>query len=171
MIDKESDIRPIGYGAMMLEGLVGVVALIAAASMPPELYYDINVDVEKVPLFQKQLQEMKVRLAGTPEAQDQMHVAGVRELHQLNIAQAEEMVGGESLRGRTGGAVTLAVSMATIGDLSSLADRAKIRDSGSNRPLVPDSGSSRTPGPNGPDRRTGAQALLAHLTESTGWPS
>ena len=34
MIDKESDIRTIGYGAMLIEGLVGVVALIAAASLP-----------------------------------------------------------------------------------------------------------------------------------------
>ena len=35
MIDKESDIRPIGYGAMLIEGLVGVVALIAATRPPP----------------------------------------------------------------------------------------------------------------------------------------
>ena len=42
---RESDIRPIGYGAMLMEGLVGIVALIAAASLPPELYYDINVDL------------------------------------------------------------------------------------------------------------------------------
>src|SRR5205823_9250987 len=43
MIDKESQVRMIGYGAMLIEGLVGVVALIAAASMDPKLYYDINV--------------------------------------------------------------------------------------------------------------------------------
>ena len=34
MIAKESHIRMIGYGAMLIEGLVGVVALIAAASLP-----------------------------------------------------------------------------------------------------------------------------------------
>ena len=33
MIDKESQVRPIGYGAMLMEGLVGIVALIAAASL------------------------------------------------------------------------------------------------------------------------------------------
>ena len=38
----------------------------------------------------------------------------MRDLHQLNLAKLEESVGGESLRGRTGGAVTLAVSMAMI---------------------------------------------------------
>jgi carbon starvation protein len=44
MVDRESHIRPIGYGAMLMEGLVGVMALIAAASLDPKLYYDINVD-------------------------------------------------------------------------------------------------------------------------------
>src|SRR6476646_3914855 len=48
MIDKESHIRPIGYGAMLIEGLVGVVALIAAASLTPAMYYDINVDLGQV---------------------------------------------------------------------------------------------------------------------------
>jgi carbon starvation protein len=47
MIDKESQVRPIGYGAMLMEGLVGVVALIAAASMPANLYYDINVNLDR----------------------------------------------------------------------------------------------------------------------------
>src|SRR5205814_10657359 len=46
MIDKETQVRPIGYGSMLLEGLVGVVALIAAASLPVDLYYDINVSLE-----------------------------------------------------------------------------------------------------------------------------
>ena len=43
MVDKESDIRPIGYGAMLIEGLVGVMALIAATSMQPGDYFAINV--------------------------------------------------------------------------------------------------------------------------------
>jgi carbon starvation protein len=111
MIDKESDIRRIGYGAMLMEGLVGVVALIAAAAMPPDLYYAINVDVEKVPEFQERLDRLA---ADTPGVKDKIHAAGAREVHQLNLAEVEESVGGESLRGRTGGAVTLAVSMAMI---------------------------------------------------------
>ena len=35
MVDKETDIRPIGYGAMLVEGVVGIMALIAATAMPP----------------------------------------------------------------------------------------------------------------------------------------
>ena len=42
MIDKESDIRPIGYGAMLFEGLVGVMALIAATALHPGDYFAIN---------------------------------------------------------------------------------------------------------------------------------
>ncbi|WP_434422460.1 carbon starvation CstA family protein [Nannocystis pusilla] len=44
MIDKESDIRPIGYGAMLMEGLVGITALLAATALPPADYFAINTD-------------------------------------------------------------------------------------------------------------------------------
>jgi len=44
MIDKESHCRPIGYGSMLMEGLVGITALIAACVMPPEDYVAINTD-------------------------------------------------------------------------------------------------------------------------------
>jgi carbon starvation protein len=44
MIDKESDCRSIGYGAMLCEGLVGITALIAACVMPPDDYVTINTD-------------------------------------------------------------------------------------------------------------------------------
>ncbi len=44
MIDKERDCRPIGYGAMLMEGLVGITALIAACAMPMEDYVAINTN-------------------------------------------------------------------------------------------------------------------------------
>ena len=44
MVDKERDCRPIAYGAMLLEGLVGITALIAACAMPQEDYVAINTD-------------------------------------------------------------------------------------------------------------------------------
>src|SRR6202045_5540390 len=43
MLDKETDARFIGYGAMIAESLVGVLALIAACSMHPGDYFGINV--------------------------------------------------------------------------------------------------------------------------------
>jgi carbon starvation protein len=120
MIDRERDIRPIGYGAMLMESLVGVVALLAAASMPPDLYYDINVDLDRAGSFQAKLDDLYNELGIDRKAgADRLHAAGVDTLVHLNIdnadlAQIEQLVGNESLRGRTGGAVTLAVGMARI---------------------------------------------------------
>jgi carbon starvation protein len=102
MIDKESHVRTIGYGAMLMEGLVGIMALIAAASLDPKLYYDINVPLDQAQKWQQPLDKMYVELG---------NVSGPEH---LNLAQVEQNVGGESLRGRTGGAVTLAVGMSHI---------------------------------------------------------
>jgi carbon starvation protein len=102
MVDKESQVRTIGYGAMLMEGLVGIMALIAAASLDPKLYYDINVPLDKAQEWQQPLDKMYAELGN------------VDSLEHLNLAQVEQNVGGESLRGRTGGAVTLAVGMSHI---------------------------------------------------------
>ena len=86
MIDRESDIRPIGYGAMLMEGLVGVMALVAAASMHPGDYFAINTP----PAVYQKLDQQVVML---PELEAEV---------------------GEKVEGRTGGAVSLAVGMAQI---------------------------------------------------------
>jgi carbon starvation protein len=102
MVDRESHVRFIGYGAMLMEGLVGIVALISAAALDPKLYYDINVPQQKAQEWEPQLQTLYKDLGeGAP-------------LEHLNLAQVEKNVGGESLRGRTGGAVTLAVGMSQV---------------------------------------------------------
>ncbi|MBI1945291.1 MAG: carbon starvation protein A [Deltaproteobacteria bacterium] len=44
MIDREPHCRMIGYGAMLMEGLVGITALVAAAALPPADYFAINTD-------------------------------------------------------------------------------------------------------------------------------
>src|SRR5262245_52188744 len=115
MIDKESDIRTIGYGAMLMEGLVGIVALITAASLPPDLYYDINTGLPDVPKYQERLDQLYASL-GIAEGKDALHAANVDAPQHLpvDLASVEKMVGGEALRGRTGGAVTLAVGMAFV---------------------------------------------------------
>ncbi len=118
MIEKESQIRAIGYGSMLIEGLVGVVALIAAAALPSELYYAINVPIDAAskPEMQKQLDEVydKYGVKMPPEANDPTHAANVDSPQHLDLGRVEEKVGGESLRGRTGGAVTLAVGMSLV---------------------------------------------------------
>ena len=50
MIDRESHARPIGYGAMLCEGFVGIMAFIAVLSLSPADYFAINVPPEE---FQK----------------------------------------------------------------------------------------------------------------------
>lgn len=97
MVDRETDIRMIGYGAMLMEGLVGVVALIAAASLPNSMYYDINIDLAQRPKYAQVLKVLEVD-----------HDGDASEL----VAMEKDV--GESLHGRTGGAVTLAVGMARI---------------------------------------------------------
>jgi carbon starvation protein len=102
MVNKESDVRTIGYGAMLMEGIVGIVALIAAASLPQDIYYDINVPLGDAAKWQPKVDRL---------VQEFGNVSGVEH---LNLAQIEDNVGGEALRGRTGGAVTLAVGMSQI---------------------------------------------------------
>ena len=94
MVALESHVRRLGYGGMLLEGLVGVVALLAAAALPQGDYWAINIDLARAPAFAPKLVEMGVGID--------------------HLAEIEQQVGGESLRGRTGGAVTLAVGMAQI---------------------------------------------------------
>ncbi|MBY0496562.1 MAG: carbon starvation protein A [Cyanobacteria bacterium] len=91
MIDKESDIRPVGYGAMLIEGVVGIMALIAAASMAPGDYFAINV---------------------APATYANLTFQGVQ-MVPVNVPAIEQAVG-ENVIGRTGGAVSLAVGMAQI---------------------------------------------------------
>lgn len=91
MIDKESDIRPVGYGAMLVEGVVGLMALTAAASMAPGDYFAINTP---------------------PAVYANLTFQGV-DLAPVNVPAIEQAVG-ETVVGRTGGAVSLAVGMAQI---------------------------------------------------------
>ena len=54
MIKKETDARMIGYGAMLIEGLVGVVAMIAAATLPVNDYYAMNTELAAMPQISRQ---------------------------------------------------------------------------------------------------------------------
>ncbi len=87
MIDNERDIRMIGYGSMLVEGFVGLLALIAASTLYVNDYFAINANILKFPDFAKDVTELPL---------------------------LTKMVGEETLVGRTGGAVTLAVGMARI---------------------------------------------------------
>jgi carbon starvation protein len=93
MISKESHARTIGYGAMLIEGLVGVVAMVAACSLAPGDYFAINTDLNTATRYEQRFNE----LGYTP----------------MELATYEQETG-EQLQGRAGGAVSLAVGIAQI---------------------------------------------------------
>ena len=100
MVMRESDTRMVGFGAMLAESFVGVMAMIAASILDPGVYFAINSPMAAVgPTVEAATQTISSwGFVVTPE-----QMSGL----------AEEM-GEESLMHRTGGAPSLAVGMAQI---------------------------------------------------------
>jgi carbon starvation protein len=100
LIEKESQIRVIGYGAMLVESFVAVMALIAASIIDPGLYYAMNMPG---PALGATLDSASQAVAGigfaiTPD----------------QLAAAAKSVEEATLVGRSGGAPTLAVGISQI---------------------------------------------------------
>ena len=95
LLATERDIRMVGYGGMVTEMLVGIMALIAACSMPPGEYFAINMKGEP------SVVAAKVTALGFPVTASQMQALA-------------ESVGEKNMVGRTGGAPTFAVGMASM---------------------------------------------------------
>lgn len=93
LIANERDIRVVGYGAMVTEMLVGIMALIAACAMEPGEYFAINLRGEAAEVT------ARVTALGFPVTEAQM-------------SQLAADVGEKTMVGRTGGAPTFAVGMA-----------------------------------------------------------
>jgi carbon starvation protein len=102
IITRESYARPIGYGAMLLESLVAIMALIAACTLEPGVYLAINIAGTGADAAAIAADTVaKVRATGftlEPGVMDSL----------------ARQVGETSLYGRTGGAATLAVGMANL---------------------------------------------------------
>jgi carbon starvation protein len=100
MLRNESDALLVGYGAMLTESFVGLMAMIAAATLEPGLYFAMNVGPGVI---------------GTTPASAAMKIAEwgfmVRPEELTLLAQ---QMGEASLLSRTGGAPSLAVGMAGI---------------------------------------------------------
>lgn len=95
LLTRERYLRPIGYGAMLFESLVAVMALIAACTLEPGVYLSVNLKGLPADTI------AKVTAFGFPVTLEQME-------------QLARSLGEPTLFGRTGGAATLAVGMANI---------------------------------------------------------
>jgi carbon starvation protein len=100
MILRESHARFIGYGAMLLESFVGVMAMVAACAMPPGVYFAINSPASIV--------------GGTPEAAATTISSWGFPLAADTMTGLAHKVGELTLLNRAGGAPSLAVGMAQI---------------------------------------------------------
>jgi carbon starvation protein len=100
MIEKESQIRFIGYGAMLTESFVAVMAIIAASIIDPGLYYAMNAPAalvgDTVQSASQAVNQLGFQI--TPGA----------------LSAAAASVDEQTLVARTGGAPTLAIGMSNI---------------------------------------------------------
>ncbi|MDQ1043032.1 carbon starvation protein [Streptomyces sp. V4I2] len=100
LIQKESQVRMIGYGAMLMESFVAIMALIAAATLEPGLFYAMNAPAG---------------LLGTTAESASQAVAGLGfTITPDQLTQAAKAVEEQTLIARSGGAPTLAVGMSEI---------------------------------------------------------
>jgi carbon starvation protein len=100
MILRESQARFIGYGAMLLESFVGIMAMIAACAMPPGVYFAINSPPSIV--------------GGTAEAAATTISGWGYPLSAQTMTDLAHKVGEITLWNRVGGAPSLAIGMAQI---------------------------------------------------------
>jgi carbon starvation protein len=100
LIQKESQVRFIGYGAMLLESFVAIMALIAASVLDPGLYFAMNAPAGLLGTTVESASQAVNNLGFTitPQA----------------LAAAAASVQESTLVARTGGAPTLAVGMSEI---------------------------------------------------------
>jgi carbon starvation protein len=100
LLTRESDARLVGYGSMLMESLVGVMAMVAACALEPGVYFAINAP------------------AGIVGATAQQAVATISgwgfPVDAAAMSDLARSVGEQTLFNRTGGAPSLAVGMAHI---------------------------------------------------------
>ncbi|MDR6382586.1 carbon starvation CstA family protein [Paraburkholderia caribensis] len=100
LLDNEKNARFIGYGAMLMESFVAVMALVAAAVIEPGIYFAMNAPAAV--------------LGTTPDAVAQTVSQWGFMLTPEMLTQTAQAVGETTIVARAGGAPTLAVGMAQI---------------------------------------------------------
>src|ERR671921_8474 len=100
LIQKESQVRMIGYGAMLMESFVAVMAIIAATTLDPGVYFAMNAN--------------PVLLGDTVQSAAQAVQGFGFSVSPETLTSTANAVGESSIIGRTGGAPTLAVGISEI---------------------------------------------------------
>lgn len=100
MLDNERNARLIGYGAMLMESFVAIMALVAATTLEPGLYFALNSPAAII--------------GTTPETAATAISSWGFAVTPDMLRQAAADVGESTILSRTGGAPTLAVGMAEI---------------------------------------------------------
>jgi carbon starvation protein len=100
LIQKESQVRMIGYGAMLIESFVAVMAIIAATALDPGVYFAMNAN--------------PALLGDTAQSAAQAVSGFGFSVSPETLTTTAQNVGEESIIGRTGGAPTLAVGISQI---------------------------------------------------------
>jgi carbon starvation protein len=100
LLDRETDARFVGYGAMLMESFVGIMALLSAAVMDPGIYFAIN---SPAAVIGTTLESAAATISGWGFALDAGH-----------LEMLTRQIGEHTLLSRTGGAPSLAVGMAEI---------------------------------------------------------
>ncbi|MBA3345939.1 MAG: carbon starvation protein A [Gemmatimonadales bacterium] len=100
MLVRESDARYIGYGGMLMESFVAIMALCAAALLDPGIYFAINAPL--------------ATLGGSAEAAAEVIRGWGFTVTPAQLTSLAADVGEKTLLGRAGGAPSLAVGMAVI---------------------------------------------------------
>ena len=103
LLAREKDIRLVGYGAMVVEMLVALMAVIAACALHPGEYFAINSPIDPNNAAAVTAQIAKINAIGPEYA--------ITEAHMLQLAKD---LGEPHMIGKVGGAPTFAVGMAQM---------------------------------------------------------
>lgn len=103
MVEKERQVRFIGYGGMLMESFVAIMALVAAVTVDRGIYFAMNSAAGAT----------GGTIEGAAAFVNSLGLTGVHVTPEL-LGETAQHVGEQSIVSRTGGAPTLAVGMATI---------------------------------------------------------
>jgi carbon starvation protein len=114
IITREGHARPVGYGAMCLESLVAIMAMIAASTLEPGTYLAMNIAGKDPVATQNVVAASGFTKLATDPAHSGKYTTVPVTVSPDGMKSLAEQMGEVSLFGRTGGAATLAVGMAKI---------------------------------------------------------